>query len=71
MPKKSRQHKARRVIILSARRMASRLLSVTPSMLSSNDFNDDLCERVRVLYERKFRIPDRLVRAYDLASLIA
>ena len=71
MQKKSRQHKAKRVIMLSARRMASRLLSVAPSALASNDFNDDLCERIRVLYERKFRIPDRLVRAYDLASLIA
>lgn len=71
MKKKSRQHKAKRVIMLSARRMASRLLSVAPSVLANNDFNEDLCERVRALYERKYHTPDRLVRAYDLASLIA
>lgn len=70
MAKKSRQHKARKIILLSARRMASKLLRVAPSKVSK-DLNEDLCERVRELYERKYKIPDRLVKAYDLASLIA
>ena len=68
--KKSRQLKAERDILLSSRRMASRIFKVQPRAMPLSKFNEDFCERVRELYERKFRIPDRLVRAYDLASLV-
>lgn len=65
--KKSRQKKAARIIILSSKRMALRLLIT----VSNNQLlNDDWCEKVRVLYERKYKLPDRLTRAYDLASLV-
>jgi len=69
--KKSRQCKARRIILLSSRRMASKIFKVNPRAMPLSKFDDDdFCERVRELYERKFKIPDRLVKAYDLASLV-
>ncbi len=51
--------------------MASKIFKVNPRAMPLSKFDDDdFCERVRELYERKFKIPDRLVRAYDLASLV-
>lgn len=65
--KKSRQKKAERVILLSSKRMALRLqIPISSHQLT----NEDWCERVRVLYERKYKLPDRLTRSYDLASLV-
>lgn len=67
--KKTRQHKAKRIIMLSSRRMAARLLAVSTKNIDK-DLNEDVCERVRELYERKYKTPDRLLKAYDLASLV-
>ena len=65
--KKSRQCKAQRIIILSSKRMASKLFN---KHFSNDQFqNEDWCERVRMLYEQRYK-PDRLLRAYDLASLV-
>jgi hypothetical protein len=68
MMKKSRQKKAQRIIILSSKRMASKLFN---KQFSNDQFIDeDWCERVRMLYEQRYKLPDRLLRAYDLASLV-
>jgi hypothetical protein len=67
--KKTRQLKAKRIIMLSSRRMAARLLAVSTKNIDK-DLNEDVCERVRELYERKYKTPDRLLKAYDLASLV-
>lgn len=67
--KKTRQHKAKKIIIMSSRRMAARLLAVTTKSIDEQ-LDEEVCERVRDLYERRYKTPDRLIRAYDLASLV-
>jgi len=67
--KKTRQHKAKRIIMMSSRRMAARLLAVATKNIDEQ-LDDEVCERVRDLYERRYKTPDRLIRAYDLASLV-
>jgi hypothetical protein len=67
--KKTRQLKAKRIIMLCSRRMAAKLLAVSTKNIDK-DLNEDVCERVRELYERKYKTPDRLLKAYDLASLV-
>jgi hypothetical protein len=49
--------------------MAARLLAVSTKSIDEV-LNEEVCERVRDLYERKYKTPDRLIRAYDLASLV-
>ena len=66
--KKTRQHKAKKIIMMASRRMAARLLAVTTKNIDIED--EEVCERVRDLYERRYKTPDRLIRAYDLASLV-
>ena len=66
--KKSRQKKAQRIIILSSRRMASKLFK--KHFYNDQFLDEDWCERVRTLYEQRYKLPDRLLRAYDLASLV-
>ena len=68
--KKTRQHKAKKIIMMASRRMAARLLAVSTKSIDSRIENEEVCERVRDLYERRYKTPDRLIRAYDLASLV-
>ncbi len=73
MSKNRRQDNARKIIMLTSKRMLANLFQVTPKTFNKEItcFNDDeLCSAIRVLYERKKQTPDRLTKAYDLASLV-
>jgi len=69
--KKSRQQKARRILNLTARRMLAKLLAMKPVDLNPQAFdNTEFCEEVRDLYERNRLKSDRLIKNYDLASIV-
>ena len=71
MRKRSRQSKANRVLQLSAKRMLAKLLGMRPSELKGWSFsNRDICEEIRERYERHCLKADRLIRNYDLASIV-
>lgn len=71
MRKRSRQAKANRVLQLAAKRMLARLLGMKPRELKDWAFsNREICEEIRDMYERKCLRADRLLRNYDLASIV-
>ena len=72
MQKLSRQDKARKVIIITSRRMISNLLDLQPKALKGHKLFEDegVCALIRDIYQINQKQPDRLSRAYDLADVI-
>jgi hypothetical protein len=72
MKKLSRQAKARKVIIITTRRMISNLLDLKPKTLKGHRLFEDAeaCALIRDIYQINNQQPDRLSRAYDLADVI-
>lgn len=69
--KRTRQQKAKRILNLTARRMLAKLLAMKPVDLNPRAFdNQDFCEEVRELYEKNKLRTDRLIKNYDLASIV-
>lgn len=72
MTRNKRQEKAKRVIMISSRRMLSKLLDINPKDLRGKKIleNQEFCYAVREVYQQQHKQPDRLTRAYDLADLV-
>jgi hypothetical protein len=69
--KKTRQQKAKRILNLTARRMLAKLLAMKPIDLNPRAFESyEFCEEVRDMYERNRFKADRLLKNYDLASIV-
>jgi hypothetical protein len=51
--------------------MLAKLLDMKPRDLKDWSFSSrDICEEIRDMYERKCLRQDRLIRNYDLASIV-
>lgn len=74
MSRNRRQDKAKNIIIKASRRMLAKLFNLSPKAFEKEKeylFTDEeMCDAIRSLYGRTQKKPDRLTKAYDLASLV-